>query len=70
MDLHPLLLMVNLALGVCCGLKPSQLARHLKSKNPEHEDKSLQFFQRGFKSCDTQSSTLQNFTIKVYTSLF
>uniref|UniRef100_K7GJS8 DUF4371 domain-containing protein n=1 Tax=Pelodiscus sinensis TaxID=13735 RepID=K7GJS8_PELSI len=38
--------------------KPSRLARHLKTKHPEHEDKSLQFF----RSCDTQSSTLQNFS--------
>ncbi|CAM4646942.1 unnamed protein product [Lepidochelys kempii] len=44
------------------SMKPSRLARHLKTKHPEHEDKPLQFFQRCLKSCDTQSSTLQNFT--------
>lgn len=44
------------------GMKPSRLARHLKTKHPEHEDKPLQFFQQCFKSCDAQSSTLQNIT--------
>lgn len=40
------------------GMKPSELVRHLKSRHPEHEDKSLQFFQRCFKPCDIQSTTL------------
>lgn len=42
-------------------MKPSQLARHLKPKHPEHEDKPLEFFQQCLKSCDTQSNTLPDF---------
>jgi len=43
-------------------MKPSELASHLKTKHPEHEDKPLQFFQRCFKLSDIQSSTSQKVT--------
>lgn len=43
---------MNLIMGVSCfekltnkGMKPSELARHLTSRHPEHENKPLQIFQ-------------------------
>lgn len=43
---------MKLIMGVSCfekltnkGMKPSELARHLTSRHPEHENKPLQIFQ-------------------------
>lgn len=68
MDLLPLSLTMNLALNVYCALryicandsmKPSQLGRPLGIQNMKT---SLYHFLRCLKSCNTSSSTLQNFT--------
>lgn len=44
------------------SMKPARLERHLKSKHPEQSEKPIEYFQRKLKSCNRQSTTLQNFT--------